>query len=183
MASDEELFSAYVRSEDVEALSELILRHERRLMAFLTGLLGIAEAEDAFQEVWCKVMTRASSYRGGAFAAYLITTARRLAIDRLRRRRVSISLDESVEEGTPWGESIQDLSPSPAEKVEFKATSAEVRESVLGLPLGPRQVVLMRIEGEMSFKDIARELSVPLGTVLTWMHTATQILKREIGGK
>ena len=32
-------------------------------------------------------------------------------------------------------------------------------------------------------RDIARELSVPLGTVLTWMHTATQILKREIGGE
>ena len=40
----------------------------------------------------------------------------------------------------------------------------------------------MRIEGEMEFKDIASELGVPLGTVLTWMHRATDELKRKIGG-
>ena len=183
MASDEELFSAYALRRDVKALSELIARHERRLMAFLTGLLGAVEAEDAFQEVWCRVMAKASSYRGGVFAAYLITVARRLAIDRLRRRHPLIRLDEPSEEGVSWGDTLSDLSPTPAERLEFKATAEEVRRSVLELPLGPRQVVLMRIEGEMAFKDIALEMGVPMGTVLTWMHTATQVLKRKLGGE
>lgn len=181
MASDEELFSAYAQRKDVKALSELIARHERRLMAFLSGLLGVAEAEDAFQEVWCKVMAKASSYRGGVFAAYLITVARRLAIDRFRRRRELVRLDEPTEDGVSLVDELSDSLPSPARCVELKATAVEVRESILALPLGPRQVVLMRIEGEMAFKDIARELEVPLGTVLTWMHTATQFLKRKIG--
>lgn len=182
MPSDEELFSAYAKRKDVEALSELIARHERRLMAFLSGLLGVAEAEDAFQEVWCKVMAKASSYRGGVFAAYLITVARRLAIDRLRRRRSLIRLDEPTEDGVLLVDELSDSLPTPAQRVELKATAAEVRESVSALPLGPRQVVLMRIEGELPFKEIAQELGVPLGTVLTWMHTATQFLKRKIGG-
>ena len=47
---------------------------------------------------------------------------------------------------------------------------------------GPRQVLLMRIEGEVPFKDIAAELGVPLGTTLTWMRTATLKLKEMLGG-
>ena len=43
------------------------------------------------------------------------------------------------------------------------------------------QVLLMRIEGELSFKEIASELGVPLGTALTWMRTATLKLKEMLG--
>jgi DNA-directed RNA polymerase specialized sigma24 family protein len=39
----------------------------------------------------------------------------------------------------------------------------------------------MRIEGELSFKEIASELGVPLGTALTWMRTATLKLKEMLG--
>ena len=57
-----------------------------------------------------------------------------------------------------------------------------MREAVRTLPEGPRQVLLMRIEGELSFKEIASELDVPLGTALTWMRTATLKLKEMLGG-
>ena len=51
------------------------------------------------------------------------------------------------------------------------------------LPEGPRQVLLMRIEGDLPFREIAEELGVPLGTALTWMRTATLRLREMLGGK
>lgn len=54
--------------------------------------------------------------------------------------------------------------------------------AVAALPFGWRQVVFLRIEGEMEFKDIAAELGIPLGTALTWMRRATVKLKRKLGG-
>ena len=43
-------------------------------------------------------------------------------------------------------------------------------------------MLLLRIEGDMSFKEIAEEMSIPLGTALTWMRTATRKLRDLLGG-
>ena len=43
--------------------------------------------------------------------------------------------------------------------------------------------MLMRIEGDLAFREIAAELGVPLGTALTWMRTATQKLREMLGVK
>ena len=60
--------------------------------------------------------------------------------------------------------------------------SEDVRQAIRVLPEGPRQVLLLRIEGDMSFKEIAEEMSIPLGTALTWMRTATRKLRDLLGG-
>lgn len=163
------------------SIPALVAEHGKWLMAFLRGLAG-EDAEDAFQETWMRLLRSRVELRGETVKAYLVKTARSVAIDRLRRRHPAESLDVVDERGESAAEEIADPSPSPAERFESKATAREVREAVAELPFNWRQVVLMRIEGEMEFKDIASELGVPLGTVLTWMHRATDELKRKIGG-
>ena len=44
-------------------------------------------------------------------------------------------------------------------------------------------MLLMRIEGELPFREIADELGVPLGTALTWMRAATLKLRKMLGGE
>lgn len=163
------------------SIPALVAEHGKWLMAFLRGLAG-EDAEDAFQETWMRLLRSRVELRGETVKAYLVKTARSVAIDRLRRRHPAESLDVVDERGESAAEEIADPSPGPAERFESKATAREVREAVAELPFNWRQVVLMRIEGEMEFKDIASELGVPLGTVLTWMHRATDELKRKIGG-
>lgn len=163
------------------SIPALVAEHGKWLMAFLRGLAG-EDAEDAFQETWMRLLRSRVELRGETVKAYLVKTARSVAIDRLRRRHPAESLDVVDERGESAAEEIADPSPSPAERFESKATAREVREAVAELPFNWRQVVLMRVEGEMEFKDIASELGVPLGTVLTWMHRATDELKRKIGG-
>lgn len=165
---------------DNASIQTLVAEHGRWLMAFLRALAG-DDAEDAFQEVWVRIYRRGELLRDATVKAYLAKTARSVVIDRLRRRHLEISLDSGDEAGESTAD-IADSAPTPAQRFESKATAADVRAAVAALPLNWRQVVLMRIEGEMDFKEIAAELGVPLGTVLTWMHRATVELKRKIGG-
>lgn len=166
------------------SISALVAEHGRWLMAFLLGLAdNAADAEDAFQETWLRVIKAGVAFRGDGVKTYLARTARSVVVDRLRRRRPVESLDETDFDGSSIAEDVTDPSPTPGEKYEAQATAVEVRRAVASLPFNWRQVVLMRIEGEMEFKDIAQELGVPLGTALTWMRNATFALKKMIGGE
>ena len=183
---------------DNASISALVEEHGKWLMAFLRGLCDPpGDAEDAFQEVWVRVLRgRVTRSRVTAWRAYLVQTARSVVIDRLRRKKPEVSLDAMVEDGrdavpsvsaagdgTPALPEMVCSAPTPAEQYELKATAANVRHAIAALPFNWRQVVLMRIEGEMEFKDIAAELNIPLATALTWMRRATEELKQKLGGE
>ena len=183
MAEDADLLHAYARRGDVRSLSALVKRHAAWMQALLRGLLpSAADADDAFQDTWMKVIRSAGGYRGGSVRAYLASVARRAAIDRLRRGGRTESLDVEDEEGRSAAEAVPDGAPTPLERFESKATSEDVRREVASLADGPRQGRRLRSEGELSFREIASELGVPLGTALTWMHVATVELKKRLGG-
>ena len=178
MPDDAQLLTDYVRRGDVKSLSALVERHSRWMLALLRGMLPTAaDADDAFQDAWHRVIRSAGNYRGGQVRAYLAKAARSAAIDRLRRQGRTVSLDAEPEDGEPGAADIADEAPSPGERFESKATAEDVRRATQALPEGPRQVFLLRLEGEMTFREIAEELGVPLGTALTWMRTATERLR------
>ena len=184
MADDVQLLRDYARRGDVASLSALVTRHGVWLTAFLRGFLsGRSDVDDAFQDVWMRVIRSADGYRGGNVKAYLARIARGVAVDRLRRAGRIVSLDAGDETGASPAEDIPSSDPGPRAHVELRASAEEVRAAVRELPEGPRQVLLLRIEAEMQFQDIAAELGVPLGTALTWMRAATEFLKRKLGDR
>ena len=183
MEEDVQLLFAYARRGDVQSLAALVRRHATWMQALLRGMLPVAaDVDDVFQETWMRVVRAASSYRGGRVRPYLATVARSAAIDHMRRARMTVSLDDEDGEGAAAAASVVDEGPYPDEAFESRATSEDVRQAIRVLPEGPRQVLLLRIEGDMSFKEIAEEMSIPLGTALTWMRTATRKLRDLLGG-
>lgn len=182
MSDDAELLLAYVRRGDTRSLSALIVRHSRWMSVILRAMLPAGEVEDALQDVWLKVIRSAHGFRGNGLKAYLGAATRSVAIDRLRKGGRIVSLDAAEDED---GESCQELvdeNPTPDVLFESSATKEDVYRVIGGLPEGPRQVLLLRIEAEMTFREIADELRIPLGTALTWMRTATLRLKKALGG-
>lgn len=156
-------------------LPKLISEHGLWLSAFLRGLTrSEADAEDAYQEVWLRLLKRGGLPKGASERAYLARTARSVVIDSFRR---------TSRETEPIDEELADTAPSPAGRFETSATREEIVAAVRALPEMMRSVVLMRIEGEMSFKEIATELKIPLGSALSYMSRATAELKRKLGGR
>lgn len=185
MRDDAQLLGAYAHGGDVPSLSELVVRHERWLLAYLRGLVpNAADAEDAFQETWMRVIRSCGSYRGGSVRAYLVRIARSVVIDRFRRAGApAVSLDAADESGGSPADGLADSAPTPDVACVFRAAAEDVRTAVRALPARQREVLLMRIEGELAFREIAELLGVPQGTALTWMHQATLRLKRILGGE
>ena len=183
MTDDSRLLLDYARRGDVKSFSALVARHSNWLTAYLRGVTPTLEdAEDAVQEIWARVIHSCGSYRGGSVRAYLIRIARSVAVDRFRRAgRPAISVDDIGAGGTTLAESLPDDSPAPDAAFESRATAEDVRRAVKGLPENQREVLLMRIEAELSFREIAETMGIPLGTALTWMHAATLRLKKELG--
>ncbi len=180
--SDTDLLMAYARRGDIESFSTLVERHSVWLMAFLCGMLSLADADDVFQEVWVRVIKKASAFRGGSVKSYLACIARSIAIDRLRREGRLVSLDIEDEVGDTPAENLQSPEPTASAWYESKATAEDVRAAIAELPICERQILLLRIEGELAFREIADELKLPLGTVLTRMRRATNRLKEQLGG-
>lgn len=161
--------------------SALVSAHAKWLSAFLRGLTqSEADAEDAFQEVWVRVFSGANRRIDVSERAYLARVARSVVVDRFRRNgRYVLSLDATPgEEGA--AEALVDVAPTPCEQAERVSAHEAVVAAVRSLRRGPREVVLLRLEGELTFQEIADELEVPLGTVLTWMRVATEALKRKL---
>lgn len=169
-------------------IDKLISEHGAWLSGFLRGLTRREEdAEDAYQEVWVRVM-RASCFvqraSCGGERAYLATVARSVVIDRYRReKRYELTMDGPDETGVPLAPTLVDSAETPAERHERGATREEVIAAVRALPEKQRAVVLMRIEGELTFQEIADAMRAPLGSVLTWMRTATETLAKRLKGK
>lgn len=178
MQEDEKLLSDYSRRGDTASLSALVVRNARWMTAFLRGMLGsLSDADDVFQEAWLRVIRSRGAYRGGSVKAYLAKIARTAALDYLRKKgKYVLSIDggDDVRDDLACAEAAPDVS------FETKATAEEILKSVASLRLPEREVVLMRVEGGLTFKEIAEQLELPLGTVLTRMRAATVKLRKKL---
>jgi len=168
-SSEAELTRAAAQG-DVAAFSELVRRHRPRVLRTAYGILGSTqEAEDVAQEVFIKVWNSLSRYHGqGAFASWLYRIAVNTSIDALRRRRDDLPLDELQSVGEE----------RPEESVLRRAERGRVRLAVRSLPPACRAALVLREYEQLSYKEIAEVLQVPIGTVMSRLHYGRQTLKK-----
>jgi RNA polymerase sigma factor (sigma-70 family) len=164
---------------DPEAFRALIERYQARIYSFLIRLAGREAAEDLFQETWVKVFENAHRYEArGRAASWLFKIANNLALNRWARdgRWTFASVDDAAER-------LADRSPQPHAALEREETRRGLAAAIEALPVEQRRVFLMREYGEMSFKEIAEALDIPLGTALSRMSYALVKLRDALGGR
>jgi RNA polymerase sigma-70 factor (ECF subfamily) len=179
--TDAELVDAY-RAGSVTSLEALVERHGRPLMGYIRGMTrDTAEAEDVFQDVWFRVIRKLNGhYRHGFFRAWLTTIAHNLLVDRYRRRRPTVSLDEEPEDGVSLADRLAAPEPGPEKEADLADLADRVARAVQQLPPTQREVFLMRTQQHLSFADIAELLDIPLNTALGRMHYAVTRLRKEL---
>ena len=186
--TDDELMAAFIVG-DTAAMETLFLRYRQSVYSWLLRMTGdAAEAEDIYQDVWLKVIRHAADYRSGSFRAWLWQIVRNKATDRMRKMSPSLILDSPISAEGEGEETIVDqLSDDRAADALMQIEEVErqrvVCEAIETLPMAQREVVLLRINGELSFKEIADMLATPIGTVLARMHKAVKSLKDTLAKK
>ena len=105
---------------------------------------------------------------------WLIAIARRLCLDVLRRRTLLTNMETMPIISPP--------APGPEREASLREQLWRLDRALADLDEGPREaIVLFHIE-EMSYRDIAAALEVPIGTVMTWLHRGRARLKRVLEG-
>ena len=171
-ASDKKLLRL-MRGGDSTAFEELFVRYETRLVAYATRYIGSADlAKDVCQEVFLKLIEKPPRVlMCDSLAPWLFRVTRNLAIDKRRSRKFEI---DEADADAPEPKADGD----PLAVLQSKNDTDVVRRLVQGLPPSLRDVVELRIHGEVSFKDIAVILRIPQGTALWRMHRAVEVLRQ-----
>ena len=149
-----------IAKQDAAALAELYDRHSTQVYSVAVLITqNSVLAEQATQDAFMRVWTRASQYHDTAgasrFIGWLLTITRRCAINVLRR------------EGRKSGGmvSLEDISQLPDASCEADARWRDLRLMLDGLPAGQRDVVVLGFYRGMSHSEIAEVLRLPLSTI------------------
>ncbi|HKY45008.1 MAG TPA: sigma-70 family RNA polymerase sigma factor [Pyrinomonadaceae bacterium] len=178
----DELIVERALTGDAEAFGEIVRRWERRIFALTYGMLGREEdARDATQETFLAAFRNLRGFRGEAkVSSWLHRIAVNQCISRQRRTKVrsESALDEEQEKqastfATP-------LSFSPARVAEGRQQTMAVRRAINSLPIELRQVVVMKEFEELTFREIADALDLPLSTVKSRLYTALKQLQMRL---
>jgi RNA polymerase sigma-70 factor, ECF subfamily len=179
--SDEQIVERALTG-DAEAFGEIVQRWERRIFALAFGMLGREEdAQDATQETFLAAFRNLRGFRGEAkVSSWLHRIAVNQCITRQRRAKVRSESALDEEEEKHAASFSAPLRYSPSRVVENRETTAAVRRAVNSLPLDLRQVVVMKEFEELTFKEIAEALDLPLSTVKSRLYTALRQLEMRL---
>jgi RNA polymerase sigma-70 factor, ECF subfamily len=160
-----------------DALAELYGRHSKRLRATIDGVVHEeAEADDVLQEIFLQVWEEAGRYspKAGKPLGWMVTIARRRAIDRLRRRQAYSRARERYEKRV-----VQD-SQTPRRDAAESFVRNDLRQflkkNIRALPQFQREAVELAFFNGLSHREIAAATNSPLGTVKTRLELGLQKL-------
>jgi RNA polymerase sigma-70 factor, ECF subfamily len=167
---------------DAEAFGEIVRRWERRIFALTYGMLGREEdARDATQETFLAAFRNLRGFRGEAkVSSWLHRIAVNQCISRQRRAKVRGESALEEEQETNASTFAAPQSHSPVHVVEGRQETAAVRRAINSLPIELRQVVVMKEFEELTFREIADALDLPLSTVKSRLYTALKQLQMRL---
>lgn len=145
---------------DFHALYQSYAPHVRRFAQFLCGDESLAD--DITSETFVRAWTSRGRIREDTVKAYLFTIARNIYRDHLRRGKRYEELAES----------LPDAAPGPQTRAEHRAELDTVMAALQQLEEADRAALLMRVQEDMPYEQIARTLGLPVTTVKVKVHRA-----------
>jgi RNA polymerase sigma-70 factor (ECF subfamily) len=173
---DEALMKAVIRRHH-DALAELYDRYGNRLRATIDGVVHEgAEADDVLQEIFLQIWDEADRYspKAGKPLGWMVTIARRRAIDRLRRRQAYSRVRERYQKRV-----VHEAPNSPRQTDDvFVLNDLRhfLKECMRALPQLQREALELAFFKGLSHREIAAVTHAPLGTVKTRLELGLQKL-------
>lgn len=171
-----------IKKGDEAAIATLLERHKNKL--FYTSYLLVKDrylAEDFFQEACIKVITsiRKGKYaEEGKFLPYAARVIRNLSLDHLRKvkRQVKVSMPD----GSDIFDWLNVRELSHEDKIMKQQSCKKVRSLLAEIPYEQRETIVLRLYGELSFKEIAELTNVSVNTCLGRMRYGLLALRKRV---
>lgn len=172
-SADERVLVLLARSGDREAFEKLVDLYDRRLVYFVTRILGNQDAAfDVMQQVWLTVYRKLRGLKSAeAFRVWIYRIAHDRAVSELRsktRRQIAV---EDIE-----------MSDGQRDPEEILISAELVHLGLQKLSIDHRRILTLRFLEEMKVDDIANVLGCHDGTVKSRLHYALRSLRQHIEG-
>lgn len=178
--SDDSLLVASYIDGNEGALELLIEKHQQRIFNFIFSKIHDRElAEDIFQETFFKVIRTLKNgvyNEEGKFLPWVMRIAHNLVIDYFRKNN-RLPRYETNEEFDIF-QFISNSEVSAEEALIESQIVTDLQKLILELPEDQREVLMMRIYKDMSFKEIAENTGVSINTALGRMRYAVINLRK-----
>jgi len=179
LRSDAELMEAVDRGES-DAIEEISKRYESSLRSAIQSVLhDEGETDDVLNDVLLQLWHQADRFNPAkGLPGFLVTIARRRALDRLRRRlayrRATDRFEIELRATHQNNMTMQEFQPSNSDL-------AELLQGVIGtLPVAQQEVVRLAFFEGLSQREIAARKSIALGTVKTRLQLAQKKLFNQL---
>ncbi len=175
--TDEQLMEQ-IKQGDEKALESLQQRHRGLMTTIISRVMGNDhDTDDIMQECVLQIWQRANTYsveRGHALG-WIVTLARRRAIDRVRRRSSYLQAQERFREETT---AVCESGCQGSDEQVAQSDRAEVVARLIErLPEPQQEVVRLTFYRGMSQRQIAAHTGIPLGTIKTRLELAFRKLR------
>lgn len=182
MDAPENAWLAEYRHGNVEALGRLVEHFRRPLFGFILRMTeGRGDAEEIFQEAWLRAIRSLDSYRERRFLSWMFRIAHNLIIDRARKAKPVVDAAAlGAGEEDPIETRVAAPGVSPAVETTGHDLGRRIAQAVGRLPAEQKEVFLMRVEGDLAFKDIAKIQRTSINTALARMQYALKKLRKEL---
>ena len=155
-----------------QRIEDLVEAHYRRLYAFAFRLSGtVQEAEDLTQETFCQAQANLGQLRDWEKArAWLFSILRNAYLHRLRSSKTAneVPLDDLAE--------LPDKAPEPLHDVDPEKLQLALNQ----LPENWRTPLILFYFEDFSYRDIADQMNVPLGTIMSRLARAKAFLRERL---
>ena len=184
LQEDSVLVSDYIKGDE-KALEVLIVRHKQRIYSFIYSKVYDRDVtEDVFQDTFIKVINtlRKGKYNEeGKFLPWVMRIAHNLVIDHFRknsrmpkfRNTAEFDIFSVLSDGTLNAET----------QLINDQIHNDVRELIKELPEDQKEVLVMRLYKDMSFKEISEITNVSINTALGRMRYALINLRKLVDEK
>lgn len=159
-------------AKKLDQFEKLMLPHLQAVHAFSVSLLGeSADAEDLTQETFLRAFRYFDSFQPERSPrAWLTKIAYRLYLDRMRRPRLEISLEEHLE-------SSGDVAAAEGGPEPHYLDQHHVREALDRLPEEFRTALLLCDVQGLTYQEVAAVMGCPIGTAMSRIHRGRKLLR------
>lgn len=171
----------YVAGEE-NALATLINRHQSKIYGFIYSKVANRDiSDDIFQDTFIKVIKtlKSNSYNEeGKFLPWVMRIAHNLVVDHFRRNK-KMPMFRETEEFSIFSTMSDDV-PNIESQIITNQVESDLRKLIDELPADQKEVLVMRMYQDLSFKEISELTDVSINTALGRMRYALMNLRKVI---
>jgi RNA polymerase sigma-70 factor, ECF subfamily len=163
-------------------------RFEAEVLPYLDAAYSLARwlvrdehvAEDVVQDAFLRALRYFGTFRGGDARPWLLGIVRNRCYSWFAQQKRTQEFEYDLEDADAPTLDGQNRPQTPETMLLQKTERAQVTAAIARLPLGFREVLVLREIEELSYDDIARVLEIPKGTVMSRLSRARRQLQHEL---